>query len=1113
MIDVRNWLLENGFERFADLFEENEIDGEVLFDLTEGDLKDLGLALGSRKKLLKALADNKAAGGPHSTATPESRPARAPAGHSPVAQDAERRHLTVMFVDLVGSTALAGRIDPEDMRDVIIGFQNAVAGVVTRFEGQVAKYMGDGVLCYFGWPKAHEDDAERAVRAGLAIVHALTKLQTPDGEIMTARIGVATGLVVVGDLIGEGAAQEEAVVGETPNLAARLQALAEPDQVVVAEATRDLLGGMFDLIDLGNHALKGISGKTPAYIVTAERAVESRFEARVSGSVSAMVGRDHELALMLERWKSAKAGEGQLLFLTGEAGIGKSRITRAMIDAVAGEPHIRLSYQCSPYHTESSLYPAIQQLVYAANIKAGDSNDEKLDKLDAVLLDGNKALIASLLGLETEQRYGSLNLTPQQQRARTLQELVGQLIGLAVDKPVLFVLEDAHWIDASTLEFLDLCLERIASERVLMQVTARPTFEHGFGGHPIVTKLALNRLGQEQVVTIVDKITGGKTLPGELLDEIAAKTDGVPLFVEELTKTVLESGKLRETGTAFELTGPLSRLAIPATLHDSLMARLDRLQPVKEVAQFAACIGRNFDYPLIERISPLDGALLQDALAQLIAAELIFSRGVVPEATYIFKHALVRDAAYESLLKTRRQAIHAKLVDALEADGKAPPELIAHHATEAGLKEKAIDFWKRAGTANMALPAYEEAANQLNFALDLIDQLDNREAWRERELEIVVQLAQILMPKHGYVSEEANQIFARASAMIDATQNMELRMAIYYGSWIGPYLRAEHEAGLALTSKFVEEADRRDAAIPRLIAHRMRAATLISLGRPAEALDHLDVSFGLYQQDQNPDFASRFAQEPGVQIKCYQLLGLWMAGYPDQALAVAAQATDTARKLQHSNTICYAALHHALLAMWCHDDDLLKEINDESLSVATEHGMSFWLSFGAFFDELLKSRRGGKGAMGRLQAAFDEYLASGCQLWLPVFMAEQAKEFLRLGKVAQASDTVRAALDLAESSSERWTLAELFRIEGEIHLAGENHEEAAASFQRAIEVAHRQGAKSLELRAATSLARLSADQGDGAQAREVLQPVYDWFTEGFETADLKDARALLDRLS
>jgi class 3 adenylate cyclase len=625
MIDVRNWLLENGFERFADLFEENEIDGEVLFDLTDGDLKDLGLALGPRKKLLKALADNEAGDGLQSTATPESRPARAPAGHSPVAQDAERRHLTVMFVDLVGSTALAGRIDPEDMRDVIIGFQNAVAGVVTRFEGQVAKYMGDGVLCYFGWPKAHEDDAERAVRAGLAIVQALARLQTPDGDVLTARVGVATGLVVVGDLIGEGAAQEEAVVGETPNLAARLQALAEPDQVVVAEATRKLLGGMFDLIDLGNHALKGISGKTPAYIVTAERAVESRFEARVSGSVSAMVGRDHELALMLERWKSAKAGEGQLLFLTGEAGIGKSRITRAMIDAVAGEPHIRLSYQCSPYHTESSLYPAIQQLIYAADIKAGDSNDEKLDKLDAVLLDGNKALIASLLGLETEQRYGSLNLTPQQQRARTLQELVGQLIGLAMDKPVLFVLEDAHWIDASTLEFLDLCLERIASERVLMQVTARPTFEHGFGGHPIVTKLALNRLGQEQVVTIVDKITGGKTLPGELLDEIAAKTDGVPLFVEELTKTVLESGKLRETGTAFELTGPLSRLAIPATLHDSLMARLDRLQPVKEVAQFAACIGRNFDYPLIERISPLDEALLQDALAQLIAPPIFSS--------------------------------------------------------------------------------------------------------------------------------------------------------------------------------------------------------------------------------------------------------------------------------------------------------------------------------------------------------------------------------------------------------------------------------------------------------------------------------------------------------
>ena len=1107
MTDLAGWLSERGFGHLIDLFEENEIDGEVLFDLTGDDLKDLGLTLGARKKLLKAIAadenDGRAAA---SGFGPIAEPS------SPTHQEAERRQLTIMFVDLVGSTALAGKLDPEDMRAVMTSYQNAVAGMVTRFEGHIAKYMGDGVLCYFGWPKAHEDAAERAVRVALAILQAMEAIKTPAGDALAVRIGIATGLVVVGDLIGEGAAREQAVIGETPNLAARLQGLAVPGQVCVSETTRLLIGDTFELIDTGGHELKGIEGKTPAYVVTAERAVESRFEARSFGSVSAMVGRNHELGLMLERWKQAAAGEGQLLLLTGDAGIGKSRITRAMIDALADEPHIRISYQCSPYHTDSSLYPAIQQLTFAAGIKDSDSNDEKLDKLEAVLVNGDTALIATLLRLDTKHRYGPLDMTPQQQRTRTLQALTDQLTAMAQDKPVLFVLEDAHWIDASTLELLENGLDQYATERVCILITARPTFDYGFGGHPIVTKLALNRLGREQVAGIVDKITGGKTLPRELLDEIVARTDGVPLFVEELTKTVVESGELRETETSFELAGPLSRLAIPATLHDSLMARLDRLQPIKEVAQMAACIGREFGYQLIESISPLDGNALQDALEQLVSAELIFRRGAVPNAIYTFKHALVRDAAYESLLRSRRQANHAKLVDALLVDEKAAPELVAYHATQADLKEKAVELWAKAGTIAMAQPAYVEAIGHINSAIAVIGQMEEREPWRERELELYVLLAQAFMPLRGYGSEEATKAFECAAELIDATDNTELLIAVHYGRWIGPYIRGDINSCLDVAEWVVKQVDDLEDVVPRLMAHRMRAASLIALGRSGDALRDLEVSFGLYQQNLSPDFARRFPQEPGVQLKCYQFLGLWMAGYADQALAVAEEAVKAGRTLNHANTLCYAGLHQGMLAVWCRDVGLLEACNTEVFEIAKEHEMSMWINFFSINDALIEIGKNNDAAIDRMEAEIERYISGGNGLWLPVYMAELAKQLLRLGRLAPADNVLQRAFSRMEVSNERWAEPELYRIQGEVHVAQSDNARAADSFQRAIGIARQQETKPLELRAATNLARLWAEEGEADKARDLLEPIYNWFTEGLGTRDLRDAKAVLDQI-
>ncbi|MHA1571774.1 MAG: ATP-binding protein, partial [Alphaproteobacteria bacterium] len=777
--NIGQWLEGLGLGRYAGAFAENEITFDALPHLTQDDLKELGLPMGPRRIVSVAIGQ---LAGPAAPTSPVS------AGKSSGQRvEAERRQLTVMFCDLVGSTALSTRLDPEEMRDIILNYQKAVTAAVNRFDGHVAKYMGDGVLAYFGFPAAHEDDAERAARAGLSIVQVMRGMRTPGGEPLMVRVGIATGLVVVGDLIGEGAAQEEAVVGDTPNLAARLQGFAEPGQVVIAESTRWLLADLFELKDLGHQALKGIAAPVTAFAVLAERVIESRFDARRSGQLGAIVGRDQELALLTERWRQAKTGEGQLVLLSGEAGIGKSRITRGLIDTVAAGEHIRISYQCSPYHADSALYPAIQQLNRAAGFTQEDTLETKLDKLERLL--GQAAtyptdvapIIATLLGLDGVARYGALALTPQQLRARTLSTLCDQLTGLADKRPVLFIVEDAHWIDPTTLEFLDQCLDRIAGAPILTLVTARPVFQHSFGGHPIVTRLTLNRLGHEQTAAIVAKITGVKTLPPELLAEITAKTDGIPLFVEELTKTVLESGALRVTDDAYVLDQPLDTLAIPSSLHDSLMARLDRMQPVKVVAQTAACIGREFDYDLMLAVLP-PADELDDALERLTSAELIFRRGIPPDASYMFKHALVRDAAYESLLKSMRQTLHGRILAALQ-EAEALPEILALHAREAGLTDQAIKYYRLAAMQAVARPAFTEAIAYYRQALALIDTKTQQPELLQRELELQVRLGQAMLGGVGYAAEETTATFRRAREIVDLLGDTPQRFPVYYGSW------------------------------------------------------------------------------------------------------------------------------------------------------------------------------------------------------------------------------------------------------------------------------------------------------------------------------------------
>ncbi len=908
------------------------------------------------------------------------------------------------------------------------------------------------------------------------------------------RIGIATGLVVVGDLVGEGAAQEQTVVGETPNLAARLQGIAAPGQVVVAEATRRLLGDLFELEDPGQPVAEGHHRPVAAFVVRAERPIESRFEARQGGVLGAIVGREHELSLMLERWRRARDGEGQVVLLTGEAGIGKSRLTRGLIDALGPDQHVRISYQCSPYHADSALHPAIVQLTRAAGLAPNDSVELQLDKLERLLakaqVDVPRAapLMATLLGLPFEQRYGVLDLQPEQLRARTLQMLVDQLVGLARQGPVLFVVEDAHWIDPTTLEGLDLCLDPIAATRVMLLVTARPVFRHGFGGHPIVTSLALNRLGRDDTAAIVSRLTGGKSLPDELLAEIAAKTDGVPLFIEELTKTALESGMLRETTDAFVLDRPLSELAIPTSLHDSLMARLDRMQPVKEVAQTAACIGREFDHRLVVAIASQPESDVKEALERLAEAELIFRRGLPPDASYLFKHALVRDAAYESLLKSKRQGVHQRILEALETAG-AQPQLLGHHAKEAGLIEQAIEHYEAAGRQALAKPAYLEAIANLRQAVELIPGLGDDERLREHELELQIAIGQAFLGGFGYSAAETGVEFERALALLRELGDSARWAPVYYGNWAVRYVRAEHHDALRFANEMVDRAQASADGVATLVAHRLLGTTQMMMGRSGEALVNFERALQIYDPARHRALAGLFGQEPGVSALVYKAICLGVRGELAEASRTAEAGVDLARESKHPLTIAYTLGHANVLWILLADLPRAKSTADENLAYSDANGIKTWQIYALGWRAVTYALAGRHlEALEAVGQVLQRSAAAGTGLFVPFLLSGEVRSLLALGRHAECAAKLDEAKQRMADSGERWIEADILRIEGDLHLAQGDRAGAERSYRMAIEVAVQQEAKLLELRAATSLARLWADQGDRQRALDLLAP-------------------------
>jgi len=787
MEPIAEWLEKLGLGQYAQRFAENGIDLSDLRHLTDQDLKDIGVLLGHRRRMLAAIAELAPPTTPEPSAATEPKPK----------DFAERRQLTIMFCDLVGSTALSARLDPEDLRGIVGAYHRCCAEVIQRNGGFVAKYIGDGVLAYFGYPQAHEDDAERAVRAGLLLAEAVGKISIQ--EPFQVRVGVATGLVVVGDIVGSGEAQERGVVGETPNLAARLQSVAAPNTVVIAEGTRRLLGSLFELEDLGAVDLKGIAGRLRTWAVLRARSVESRFEALHATGLTALVGREEELELPLRRWARAKTGEGQVVLMAGEPGIGKSRLTAALMERLAGEPHTRLRYFCSPQHTDSALYPISGQMERAAGLAHDDTLQAKLDKLDAVLAQTSTSiqdavLFAEMLSLPNDGRYPALELAPQQRRQRTLEALILQLEVLTRSSPVLMIFEDAHWADPTSLEALGRVVAKMTL-RVLLILTFRPEFNPPWIGQPHVTAMTINRLAQREAGSMIDGVIGNKLLPASVRQDIIERTDGIPLFVEEMTRAVLEA----ESEGAAERTvaaAPSPARAVPASLHASLMARLDRLGPAKEVVQIGAAIGREFSHALLAAVARKDAQELASALNRVVEAGLLFRQGAPPYASYLFKHALVRDAAYSTLLRSQRQALHArigtKLKERFPEIAVTEPETLAHHYTQASLHDLAIDYWHKAGERALRRSAMVEAVQHLTHAIELTRSLPVTPGRNRRELDLHVALGRFIRIVKGMAAPETLQVFTRARGLLDDSATVTEQMTVLYGLWGVHYVRAEH---------------------------------------------------------------------------------------------------------------------------------------------------------------------------------------------------------------------------------------------------------------------------------------------------------------------------------
>jgi class 3 adenylate cyclase/predicted ATPase len=1107
MDDLHRWLDGIGLGQLRGVFAEHAIDLEVLPELTDGDLQQLGLPLGARRKLLKAIREL----GCELAREPVPLPS-APAA-------AQRRQLTLLFCDLVGSTALSAGLDPEDWAPVLRGYHAICDHAVTRFEGSVAQFLGDGVLARFGYPVAHEDDAERAVRCGLELLDAIAVAELRPGLRLAARAGIATGFVVVGARADDGSSLAVGV-GDTPNLAGRLQAIAAPSQLVIAESTQRLIGSAFECADLGLLALKGFPAPVRAFRVVAERAAASRFDARHSAALSPIVGRAEEIGLVLRRWRQAIAGEGQVVLLSGEAGIGKSRVLAAVQEPIARQAHVPIRWQCSPYHLTTPLFPVVNQLTLAARITADDPPAIKRAKLAAMLAASGAPpadapeLLAALLGIPPDPDRPEPAHDPRQRKRLTLHALAEQLAALARRQPVLFLVEDAHWMDPTTRELTDLLLGRIERLAVLALITHRPEFAAPWSARPHATAITLNRLDRRQGAELIGRVAGGRALPDPVLNDILTKTDGVPLFVEELTKTVLESGLLAERGGRLELTGPLLGLAIPATLRDSLLARLDRLGPVREIAQTAAAIGREFGHELLAAVTRLDDAALVDALDQLGAAELVSPRGTFPAATYMFKHALVRDAAYDSLLRGERQALHARIAAAIEARlpniPEATPEELAHHLTEAGATEAAIVAWEHAAQRSIARFANEEALGQVAKALQLLDALPESPARDATELRLRLAQGIPALALRGYAGAEVAQAYGRAKLLSERLDETANRFAAVRGVWNNALMCDHTSRTLALAHELGDLAERCGGEPEQAAAARALGFSLFTRGRLLEALEQLERGIEIGSRA-DTGFAP-YGEHPALVCRLYSGWVLLLLGRAQSAFARFHEALDQARRLGNPHFVAFALSVGSVGFGLGRAIEVAHGWADEGARVSTEHRFSQWLAHSTFVRGWCRIREGDlAGGTPELVSGIAAWRATGARLMSTWQQSMLVERHLAAGDLTAARTELAAGLAHVERFEELWLEAELHRLDGALLRAeGAPDDACEAAFERARAVARGQAARSWELRTALSLAGLWDSQGRRAAARALVGDALAALPQRADLPDQRDAERRLD---
>lgn len=1088
----------------------------------------------------------------------------------------ERRQLTVLSCNLIGSTALSVQLDPEDYSELIQKYTALCHAVVQRYEGYIAQHLADGILVYFGYPSAHDDAARRAVQTGLEIVAALQRhpilLPSRESIALHVRVGIHTGPVVMAD-IGADGRTERVALGETPNLAARIQGHAHPDEVVISAATYRLVAGFFACEDRGQPELKGVTSPLTLYRIIKESASQSRFDVAIQTGLTPLVGREDDVALLRRRWAHVTEGEGHVVLLSGEAGIGKSRLAQVLKEQVASDMVGQVEYRCSPSSQNSAFYPVIDHLQRLLQFTRDDAPEEKVRKLQTVVEEGALqamprraevvALFAALLALPLPPQYPPLTLTPQRQKQKILEALVTWLVKEAERQPVLVVVEDVHWVDPSTLEFLSLLLEQAPTTRILLLLTFRPEFTPPWTMFSHITRLTLSRLARRQVEEMVEKITGGKSLPTEVIQQLITKTDGVPLFIEELTKMVVESGLVRATEDHYKLTGPLLPLAIPTTLQDSLIARLDRLATVKEVAQLGATLGREFSYELIRAVAALSEPALRAALAKLVDAEILYQRGSGEHARYVFKHALIQDTAYQSLLKRTRQRYHRQIARMLEErfpeTTAMQPELLAHHYTEADLTAQAIPYWLRAGQQATSRSANSEASNHLKKGIALLTALPPTPELIQQELSLQMTLGSVVMLAQG-CSPEAGQAYDRARELCQQSGATAQLSPVLHGLWGFYNVRGEYRTSYALAEQLLSLAESQPDDTPGLIAaHFAMGNSAFLLGELTVSRAHWGQSVALYNLQEHRSLASEYGLDLGVTSRSGTALTLWQLGYPDQALKSMQAAVSLAQEVAHPSSVAYALM----CAAWSHllrrEEQQAQEQAEAAMALSTEHGIPLFFAMSTIYRGWALAQHGqGVEGLTHVRQGLATFRAMGSEMFAPFYLTLLAEASATVGQVEEGLICVAEALATAKKTEEGYWEAERYRLAGELSLQQFNvqgskfkveespesevrspkspnpksqilnpHSEAEACFLKAIEIARKQQAKSLELRAVMSLVRLrqqhASEEGSHttqqescvrlAEAHRMLSDVYNWFTEGFDTKDVQEAKALLASLA